>query len=352
MRPPALLALVVGLVVVAGAVAPAAATPSDATTRATTGPTASATADATSATTTHAPVDATSTAPTGSSSVATASNNTTESPVTDLAMFTVSDPSPPPLKVGFSVVNDNEFGFAAYVDGEFVGGTEFMSLGQGSTVDGYEVPIEANVTGEHQATVYAVQDTNDNDVADAADEPYTRNGDPVKTTWTVTFDASGGISTLAFYTDYDDDPRPIRVGYTVEPNTTVAFALYADGELVGHTEYEHYDRTLHADGLDVPLERNLTGEVELTVVALQDANGNGEVDAADEPHRQDGQRVASTMTFDFGDASGTTDDGPSTTPDGGTATETPTGESGGVPGFGLLSATVALAAVTLAKRGL
>lgn len=348
MRTRALLALAVGLVVVASAVAPVAATPSDAAASATAQPTASTTAQPTASAT----AQPTSTTPNASKHAAKARNNTTESPVTDLAMFTVSNPSPPPLKVGFSVVNDNEFAFAAYVDGEFVGGTEFTSLGQGSIVDGYEVPIEANVTGEHRATVYAVRDSNDNGVADAGDEPYTHNGTLVKTTWTVTFDRSGGVSSLAFYTGYDDDPRPIRVGYTVEPNTTVAFALYADGELVGHTEYEHYDRKLHADGLEIPLERNFTGAVELTVVALRDANGNGEVDAADEPHREDGQPVVSTMTFDFGagDGSGTTGSESSTTPNGGTETATVTDESGGAPGFGVLPAIAALVAVALAGR--
>jgi hypothetical protein len=345
MRHRALLALVVGLAVAASAVLPAAAAPAAATTSAPTDAPASAT------------MDATNTAPMDTRNHATASNNTTDSPVTGLSMFTVSDRSPPPLKVGFSVVNDKEFAFAAYVDGEFVGGTEFMDLSAGSAVDGYEVPVEANVTGEHRVTVYAVRDSNGNGVADVADEPYTHNGTVVKTSGTVTFDASGGVTSLAFYTGYDEDPRPIRVGYTVEPNTTVAFALYADGELVGHTDYEHYDSRLHADGLEVPLERNLTGEVELTVVALQDANGNGEVDAGDEPHRQDGQRVASTLTFDFG-GSGTTDgeqsttpdDDPSTTPDGGTES-TSTDESGGVPGFGALSAALGvLAAVALAGR--
>lgn len=343
MRPPALLALVVGLLVAAGAVAPAAtATPADATSTATPSDASASTIPAAGST------DATSSTPADSRAVSLAGNNTTESPVTDLAMFTVSNPSPPPLKVGFSVVNDNEFAFAAYVDGKFVGGTEFTSLSGSSAVDGYEVPVEANVTGEHRATVYAVRDSNDNGVADAADEPYTHNGAPVKTTWTVMFDTSSGVTNLAFYTDYDEDPRPIRVGYTVEPNTTVAFALYADGDLVGHTQYEHYDRKFHGDGLEVPLERNLTGEVELTVVALQDANGNGEVDAADEPYREDGQRVASTMTFDFG-GSGTTDSEPAT-PDGETGTSTPTDESGGVPGFGVLLAVVALVAVALAGR--
>jgi hypothetical protein len=271
-----------------------------------------------------------------------AGNNTTASPVTDLAMFTVSHLSPPPLKVGFSVVNDNEFAFAAYVDGEFVGGTEFTSLSGSSAVDGYEVPIDANVTGEHQATVYAVRDSNDNGVADAADEPYTHNGTPVKTRRTVTFDRSGGVSSLAFYTGYDDEPRPIRVGYTVESNTTVAFSLFADGDLVGHTEYEHYDRKLHADGLEVPLERTLTGEVELTVVALQDTNGNGEVDAADEPYREDGQPIASTMTFDFGTGDETTAN--ATTAGSGERTQlaTQAGTSGGVPGFGLGAGLVAV----------
>lgn len=320
MRRFALLALVVGLVVAAGAVSPAAAGPSSPTTD---------------------PMNST-TAPATSIAAQSDNNSTSESPVTNLAMFTVSNPSPPPLKVGFSVVNDNEFGFAAYVDGEFVGGTKFTSLSGSSTVDGYEVPVETNVTGEYEATVYAVQDSNDNGVVDAGDEPYTRNGDPVKTTRTVTFDTSGGVSGLAFYTDYDDEPRSIRVGFTAERNTTVAFALYANGELVGHTEYEHYDRRLHVDGLDVPLERTLTGDVDLTVVVLQDTNGNGEVDAADEPLRENGQRVASTMTFDFGDGSETTGGESSTTPGAGTDTSTPTDESGGVPGFGLAAGLAAL----------
>jgi len=334
MRPAAILALAGCLLVAAGAVTPAAAAPGDTTSSIATD---SATVDNAGTNTAPAPSLAT-----------TAGNNTTaESPVTGLSLFTVSDPTPPPLRIGFSVVNDTEFAFAAYVDGEFVGGTSFTDLAAGSSVDGYEVPVEANLTGEHRVTVYAVRNSNDNGVADAEDEPYTRNGSEVKASGTYTFDSTGGVNGLAFYTGYSDDPSPIQIGFGVEPNTTVAFVLYADGELVGHTEYEHYERALHADGMEVPLEQDLTGEVELTVVALQDTNGNGEVDAGDEPYLDGRERAASTMTVYFRDGSGTSDGTTSTTPGDGTTASTSTEESGGVAGFGLLSAVSALAAVVL-----
>lgn len=278
-----------------------------------------------------------------------------EPPVTGLALFTTTDPSPPPLSVGFSVRNDREFAFAAYVDGELVGATAFTSLSGGSTVDGYEVPVTAGLGGEQTVTVYAVRDSNGNGEVDPSDEPYTQDGAPVSTTGTFDFGAPGHVDSLSFYTGYDDDPRPVRVGFSVRPNTTVAFALYADGDLVGHTGYDHYGSRLYADGMEVPLEANLAGEVELTVVALHDANGNGVVDDADEPHRRDGERVASSMTFDFGDESTTTGT-PTTTPSNPTDGTTGPGDDGAgssatVPGFGVAGALAALAAASaLARR--
>ncbi|WP_435100337.1 hypothetical protein [Halarchaeum sp. P4] len=95
----------------------------------------------------------------------------TDSPLSGLTYFPISDPQPtPPLSVGFSTrANASVFLVAENASGAVLGHTDRLDLRRGSAVDGLDVPTRANVTGVHRVRVVAYNDSNANGAFDASD---------------------------------------------------------------------------------------------------------------------------------------------------------------------------------------
>ena len=123
-------------------------------------------------------------------------------------------------------------------------------------------------------------------------------------------DGDSCIDNLAFYTTHlPDNPPPFRVGFSADGGDAVFFVLETRGTVVGHTDLKTYSGTFHADGLRVPLTRDVAGVRNVTVTAYQDSNDNGEFDAdSDQPCTNEGARASSSLDFFVrGDGTGLTD---------------------------------------------
>lgn len=136
---------------------------------------------------------------------------------------------------------------------------------------------------------------------------------PPKTTVETPPPTDCGTLWVAFYavgTDVQNrlwDPDTISIGYTVPGNASVFFVAYENGThengtVLGAEHVEHntgYGVT--ADGAPVELDRTLSGEHTVSVVAHADADGDDEFDRRVDPAcLNDGELVqAGPSTFDF-----------------------------------------------------
>lgn len=155
------------------------------------------------------------------------------------------------------------------------------------------------------------------------------------------------VSGLTMFPVSDPSP-PVKIGFSVEREAPVSFVTFVDGERAGNTAFQSYSPGSSIDGYQVLTPITLTGEHRVTVVAFADVNENGALDDADEPYRENGERVAASQTLDFGDGTSTPTDEPTDAPTD-TPTDTPGGgeTAGGVPGFGVGVTLLALVGAAL-----
>ncbi|MFB6071355.1 MAG: PGF-CTERM sorting domain-containing protein [Halobacterium sp.] len=103
--------------------------------------------------------------------------------VNSVAFYTVTDPNPPPVRIGYSADSNDRVFFVASTDGEIVGHTALQTYSGHVAVDGQEVPLDEVPSGYANLTVTVYRDANGNGQFDAdADEPCTYGGDRVDAT--------------------------------------------------------------------------------------------------------------------------------------------------------------------------
>lgn len=153
--------------------------------------------------------------------------------------------------------------------------------------------------------------------------PPTSGTPPTGTTADVPPPTDCGDVWVAFYavgTDVQDrlwDPDAVSIGYTVPGGERVFFVAYEGGDhrngtVIGVERVEYgsgYPVT--ADGAPVELDRPLSGEHAVSVVAHADSNGDGEFDRTrDRACLSDGKLVTTGVrTFDFSAFGGETTEG-------------------------------------------
>ncbi|MFB6095043.1 MAG: hypothetical protein ABEJ71_01150 [Halodesulfurarchaeum sp.] len=117
-----------------------------------------------------------------------------------------------------------------------------------------------------------------------------------------------GISGLAFFTvSGPGGAPPVRIGFSARADADGFFVLKnGNGTIVGRTDYQTFSGHVAVDGLPVPFTREVSGVVDLTVIAYDDTDGDGAFDpSVDDPYRYaDGDRVASSMVFVFPNETG------------------------------------------------
>ncbi|MFB6268572.1 MAG: PGF-CTERM sorting domain-containing protein [Halobacterium sp.] len=302
--------------------------------------------------------------PNGSAMTANASLNVTDGPVSDLAMFTTSDPSPPPIRVGFSVSESATVGFLATANGRVVGTSEFTSVPAGSHVDGFEIPVDAALTGDHEIRVYAVRDSNGNGEVDPTDRPYVRDGRFVRTSDVLSFGGERGTLTAT----YSPSEATTVSGVSLNlPAVGVGTRGIAEGNVSvtvrnasGASGLEP-SMTLTSGGeylvsLREPTEVGADQTLVVTVEGVAAADRTDDLSLTLNPNEDGATTVAASFDFRADDGTATLTptstarpgDGPTTTT--ADATDATTPSDANAPGFNAAAALVALAAAALLAR--
>jgi PGF-CTERM protein len=281
-----------------------------------------------------------------------------DGPVHGLAMFTTSSPSPPPLRVGFSVSERTQVGFLATANHEVIGTSDFTSAGANTAIDGFEVPVDADLTGDHRVTVYAVRDSNGNGEVDSSDRPYVRDGNYVRTSRVLSFGGDRGTLTAEYAPSEATSVSGVSVNLP---------AVGVGTESIG-------DESVSVRAVNASGQRDLKTSIVLSrggeyVISLRDTTEIrddetlvvtvDDVAAADRIHdlalslnpNRDARTVDASFSFEPATGTGTEDpvSEPTVNSPAGTDTTRRTSDADS-PGFGAVAALAALAGAGLLAR--